>query len=186
MAATIATQGGRVLLEHSDMSLASNMAKMAKEGCMRAAIEETKYVIIKPCADVREEKMRGVEFPAYETVRVAMQRHPAMLRQYHMSGCPPCQNGTTKYPQTCWRRKDTAEPPPDWRSQRTPEPTPTLPSTPTVPSSNTSRVQCSEIVNLPVRYPYSHTALPCAESLDDDEDTQHDTDSDPDMLTEEG
>jgi hypothetical protein len=46
MAATIATQGGRVLLEHSDMRLASNMAKMAKEGCLRAAIEEMEYLII--------------------------------------------------------------------------------------------------------------------------------------------
>jgi hypothetical protein len=33
---------------------------------------------------------------------------------------------------------------------------------------------------------YSHTALPSAEFFEDDEDTEHDTDFDPDMLTDEG
>jgi hypothetical protein len=33
---------------------------------------------------------------------------------------------------------------------------------------------------------FLHTALPSAESFNDDEDTQHDTDFDPDMLTDEG
>jgi hypothetical protein len=33
---------------------------------------------------------------------------------------------------------------------------------------------------------YSHTALPCAEYSEDDEDTEHDTYFDPDMLTDEG
>jgi hypothetical protein len=33
---------------------------------------------------------------------------------------------------------------------------------------------------------YSHTALPCAEFVADDEDTEHDTDFDPDMLTDDG
>ena len=42
------------------------------------------------------------------------------------------------------------------------------------------------MVSLPAGYMYSHTALPCAEFFDDDEDTQHDTNSDPDMLTDEG
>jgi hypothetical protein len=66
MSATIARQGGRVQLEHSDMCLALNMAKMAKEGFLRAAIEDTKYLIKKPRADVREEKNRGVEFPGHK------------------------------------------------------------------------------------------------------------------------
>jgi len=42
MSATKARQGGRVQLEQSDMRLALNMAKSAKEGLSRAAIEETK------------------------------------------------------------------------------------------------------------------------------------------------
>jgi len=33
---------------------------------------------------------------------------------------------------------------------------------------------------------YSHKDLPCTGFFDDDEDTQHDTDFDPDMLTDEG
>jgi len=66
MSATMARQGGRLQLEQSDMRLALNMAKMAKEGFSRAAIEETKYLIKKPCAEVREEKKRGVEFPGHK------------------------------------------------------------------------------------------------------------------------
>jgi hypothetical protein len=52
MSATMARQGGRVQLEQSDMHLALNMAKMAKEGFSPAAIEETKYLIKKPRAEV--------------------------------------------------------------------------------------------------------------------------------------
>jgi hypothetical protein len=47
------------------MCLALNMAKMAKEGFSRTAIEETKYLVKKPHAEVREEKMWGVEFPGH-------------------------------------------------------------------------------------------------------------------------
>jgi hypothetical protein len=39
---------------------------------------------------------------------------------------------------------------------------------------------------LPAGYTYSHTALPCAEFFEADEDTEHDTDFDPDMLTGDG
>ena len=65
MSATIARQGGRVQLEQSDMRLPLNMAKMAKGGFSRAAVEETQYLIKKPCAEVREEKKRGVEVPGH-------------------------------------------------------------------------------------------------------------------------
>jgi hypothetical protein len=99
MSATMASQGGRVQLEKCDMRLALNMAKMPKEGISRAAIEETKYVIKKPHAEVREEKMRGVEFPGDEKVKAAIKRHLAMFRHNQTSGCLPCQNGTAKNPQ---------------------------------------------------------------------------------------
>ena len=56
MSATIVRRGGRVQLEQSDMRLWLNMAKMAKEGFSRAAIEETKYLIKRPHAKVRKEK----------------------------------------------------------------------------------------------------------------------------------
>jgi hypothetical protein len=96
----MARQGGWVQLEQSDMHLALNMAKMAKEGFSRAAIEETKYLIKKLPAEVREEKNRGVEFPGHKMVQAAIQRYPAMLRQNQTSGFLPCQNGTAKNPQT--------------------------------------------------------------------------------------
>jgi hypothetical protein len=50
----MARQGGQVQLEQSDMRLALNMAKKAKEGFSHAAIAETKYLIQKPRAEVRE------------------------------------------------------------------------------------------------------------------------------------
>jgi len=46
MSATMARQGGRVQLEQSNMCLALNMAKMAKEGFLRTTTEETKYLIV--------------------------------------------------------------------------------------------------------------------------------------------
>jgi len=186
MSATMARQEGRVQLEQSDMRLVLNMAKMAKEGFLRAAIEETKYLIKKPRAEVREEKKRGVEFPGHKKVKAAIQRHPAMLHHDQTSGCIPCQNATAKNPQTRWRRKGTGAPPPARCRVRTREPTSPPPGTPPAPIGNTSGAQPSEIVNLPARCMYSHTALPCAEFFEDDEDTKHDTDFDPDMLTDDG
>ena len=85
----MARQGGQVQLEQCDMRLALNMAKMANEVFWLAAIEETKYLIKKPRAEVREEMKRGVEFPGHKMVKTAIQRHPAMLRQNQMSGCLP-------------------------------------------------------------------------------------------------
>jgi len=55
MSATMAREGGHVQLEQSDMRLALNMAKMAKGGFSRTAIEETQRLIMKPHAVVREE-----------------------------------------------------------------------------------------------------------------------------------
>ena len=185
MSATMARQGGRVQLEQSDMRLALNMAKMAKEGFSRASIEETKYLIQKPRAEVREEKMRCVEFPGHRKVKAAIQRHPAMLRHNQTSGCLPCQNRRTKNPETRWTRKGTGAPPPARRRERIPEPTPPPPGTPPAPTGHTSRAQPAEIINLPAGYTYSHTALPCAENSEDDEDTEHNTHFDPDMLTDE-
>jgi hypothetical protein len=52
MSATIAPQAGRVQLEQSDIQLVLNMAIMATEGFLRTAIEETKYLIEIPRAEV--------------------------------------------------------------------------------------------------------------------------------------
>jgi len=184
MSATMARQGGRVQLEQSNMSLALNMAKMAKEGFLCAAIEETKYLIKKPHAEVREEKKRSVEFPRHKKVKAAIQRPPAMLRHNQKSGCLRCQNGTAKNPQTRWRSKGTGAPHPARRRLRIPEPTPPALGGPPLPTGNTSGAQPSEIVNLPAGYTYSHTALPGVEFSEDDEDSEQDPDFDPDMLTD--
>jgi hypothetical protein len=96
----MARQGGRVQLEQSDMRLALNMAKMAIGGFSRAAIEVTQYLIKQPCAEVREEKKRGVEFPGHSKVKAAMERQPAMIHHNHMARCLPCQNGTAKNSET--------------------------------------------------------------------------------------
>ena len=116
-----------------------------------------------------------------------------MLRHNQTPGCLPCQNGTAKNPQTRWRRKGTGAPPPNRRRQQnpepTPEPTPPLPGTPLASTGNTSGDQHLEIINLPAGYTYSHTSLPCAESFTLDasaQESEHDTDFDPDMLPDEG
>jgi len=145
-----------------------------------------KSLIKKPRAEVREEKTRGVEFPGHKKVKAAIQRHPEMLRHNQTPGCLPCQNGTAKNLQTRWRRKRTGAAPPARRRVRTPEPTPLSPGMPPAPTGITSGAKPSEIVNLPAGYTYSLTALPCAEFFEDDEDTKHDTDFDPAMLTDDG
>jgi hypothetical protein len=65
MSATMARQGGWVQLEQSNMGVALNMAKMAKGGFSRTAIEETQQLIKKPRAEVQEEKKRVVEVPGH-------------------------------------------------------------------------------------------------------------------------
>jgi len=100
MSAIMARQGGRVQLEQSDMRLALNMAKMAKGGFSRAAIEETQFLIKMLRAEVREAEKRGVEFPGHKNVKAAMERHQAMLWQNLTDGCLPCHNGTAQIPQT--------------------------------------------------------------------------------------
>jgi hypothetical protein len=95
------------------MRLVLNMAKMAKEGCSRAAVEETKYIIKTPTTEVREEMKHGVEFPGNQKVKPTIQRQQAILPHNHMSCCLPCQNWTAKHPQTRWIFNGSATPPPD-------------------------------------------------------------------------
>jgi hypothetical protein len=152
MSATIARQGGWVQLEQSNMRLALNMAKMAKEGFSRAAIEETKYLIKKPRTEVREEKKRCVVLPAHKQVKAAKKRYPAILCQNQTSGCLPCPNGTAKNPQTRWTHKRTVAPPPARRRERIPEPTPPPPGNQPAPTGNTSGAHLAEIFSLPAGY----------------------------------
>jgi len=95
------------------MRLALNMAKMANEGFLCAAIEEMQYLIKTPCAEVQEENKRGVELPGHREVKAAIDRHPAMFLQNHTARCLLWENGTAKNPQTCWRCKGIGAPLPD-------------------------------------------------------------------------
>jgi len=188
MSATMARQEGKVQLEQSDMYLAWNMAKMANGWFSCAAMKETQYLSKTPCTEAWEEKKLGVEFPGLKRVKAAIERLQAMLHQNHTAGCFPCHNGTAKNPQTCWGHKDTGAPTPDRCRQPTRELTPTQPEPSPTPCGNNSAAQRSQIVNLPARYVYSHTFLGWAEFFTLDaavQDSQHNTDLDPDMLTDE-
>jgi len=200
MSATIARPGGRVQLEQSDMRLALNMANMAKEGFLRAAIEEMQYLIKKSRAGVREEKNRGDEFPGHRKVKAAMERHPTMIHQNHTDGWLPCQSSTGRNPLTCWRRKGKGAHPPVWGRHSTPDPTHTLPATPSAPGtpspprspparpSPIQGTQRSLIDNLPVANTDSHVSLPKTQSVNPDavaEDSTLDQDFDPELLTDE-
>jgi hypothetical protein len=151
MSATMAKHGGRVQLDQSNMRLALNMAKMATEVFSQAAIEETQQLIKQPCAKVRELKKRGVEFPGHNMVNAAIKRHPAMVRENHMDSCLPCRNGTTKNPQTCWKRKGTGA--------LLPRQAPAQPRMPPVPAGDE---ESSEIEGMTPGYVYIHTPLPSA------------------------
>jgi hypothetical protein len=107
MSATMARQGGRVQLEQADMRIALNMVNMAKHGISRAGIEETKNLIKKPRAEIREEKRRGVELPGHKSVKAVIEKHPSMIYDNHLTGCLICQNKVARNPYTRWRRKGT-------------------------------------------------------------------------------
>jgi hypothetical protein len=109
----MAKQGGWVQLEQSLMQLGLTMPKIAKGGFSDAVIEEKQQLNIKPGSKDREGKKRGVKFAGHQKVKAAVERHPAMVYKNHTARCLPCQNGTAKIPETRWRPKETAAPPPD-------------------------------------------------------------------------
>jgi hypothetical protein len=63
------------------------------------------------------------------------------------------------------------------------------PETPLRPSGKCSEAQYTNTVNVPAGYEYSHTALPSGECFTGDDsaqNSQHNTDFDQNMLTDEG
>jgi hypothetical protein len=178
MSATMARQGGRVQLEQSNMRLALNMAKMAKGGFLRGAIEETQQLINNPRTEVREENKRGVEFPGHQKVKAAMERHPAMVYKNHTAGCPPGQNGTAKNPVTRWRPKGTAAPPPD--------PAAPPPGTPPAPPGDAEGNERDEIEGIPSSCVYMHSPLPNTQFFNHNafaKESKRDKDFIPDLLS---
>jgi len=189
MSATIASQRGRVQVEQSDMCLAMNITKMTKGGFSCAATDESQYLFNIPRVIVRQQMTWGVGFPGNTEVKAAIWWQPAMLRQNHSDGCLPCQNGTAKNLQTHCRCTAPGAPPPNRCRQLSPEHLPPLPGMPPAPPGYNAAAQCSQIINLPAGYMYSHASPPSAEFCTLDEcaqDSQQDTDFDPDMLTDEG
>ena len=63
----MARKGGQVQLEQSNMRLALNMAKIAKGGFSRTAMEEVQQQIKKTRTNIREEKRE--EFSFLDTTR---------------------------------------------------------------------------------------------------------------------
>jgi len=184
MSVTRARQGGRVQLEQSDMRLALNMAKMPKGEFSRATIKETQQLIKKPRADVQEEKKRAIEFPGHKTVKAAIERHPAMVYKNHPAGCLPCPKNTVKNPQTRWRHKGTAAPPP---GPAAPLPgRPPLPGTPPAPPGDTDGNESYEIESMPSNCVYLHFPLPKTQFFNHNayaKDSKRDEDFTPDVLS---
>jgi len=178
MSATMTRQGSQVQLEQSDMRLALNMAKVAKGGYSRDTIEETQQLIKKPRAEVREEKKREVEFAGHQTVKAAIERHPAMVYKNHTARCLPCQNGTVKNPVTRWRCKGTATPPPE--AAAPPHGTP-----PALPGDAEGNER-DEIEGMPSRCVYMHFSLPKTQFFNHNafaKESKRDKDFIPDLLS---
>jgi len=153
------------------------------------AIKESEFLIKNAHPAVWEEKKWGVEIPGHIKVKVLIERHLAMLYQNRTARCLPGYNRTAKNRQTQCRRQGTGLPQPDWLRQLTPWPTRPLSEMPPTPTGRYSGAQCSQIVNLLAGYPKSQTSLPWAEFFPlvaSAHDSQHDTDCNPDILTDEG
>ena len=156
---------------------------------MRAAIEETQFLIKTPHAEVREEKQWGVEFPGHTNVNTAMERHPAMLQENQTDCCLRCQNGTAQNPLTRWRCKGMGAPPPERFRQPTPELRPHPPGMPPVPPGDNEAAHVSEIDGVPPGYVNIHNHLPSSQFFNHDayaKDHKRNQVFNPDLLTEKG
>ena len=132
--------------------------------------------------------MWGFEFVGHRKVKTVLERHLAMLCQHYMDGCLACRNGPAKDLQTHRRRKESVAPHPDHLRQPTPESTPPLPAIQPAPPGEREGAQIPQIDNLLPGYVYSHAPLPSAQFFNLDayaQDSQHDTDFNPDMRTDE-
>jgi hypothetical protein len=134
------------------------MAKMAKEGYLRAAIEETQQLVQKPRAELWEEKKRRFQLPRYKMVKAAIDRYSAISHKNLTASCLPRQPGTARNLQTCWRCKGAGSPPPGLVAPPlcTPPPLITQPT----PPGNTDRIKRYEIEGMPSRCVYIHSPLP--------------------------
>jgi hypothetical protein len=101
-----------------------------------------------------------------------------MVYKNHTAGCPPCQNGTAKHPQTRWKRKETATPPP--------QPAAPLPGTPTAPPCDAEGNESYEIEGMPSRCVYMYSPPPNTQFFNHNafaKASQRDNDFVPDLLS---
>jgi hypothetical protein len=101
MSATMASQGGQVHLQQSNMLLALNMAIMAKGGILCSGIEETHHLLKNFPVKFQEEKKPEDEFPGHHNMTDKIVRHQAMLWENQTNGCLLCENGTALNLKTC-------------------------------------------------------------------------------------
>jgi hypothetical protein len=161
---------------------------------LHAPIKETQYLIKKPRAEFREEKMNGDEFPRHNKVNAGMESHLAMICQNQSDGYLPCHNGTARNPKTRWKRKGRGAPPPVRRRHRKPNLTPSPPGTPSAPGTPSPArtphsppgpnqgTQILQIDNLPDANADSRVSLPSTQCVNLDElakDSLNDDDFDP-------
>jgi len=177
----MASQGGQVPVEQSDMGLALNMATLAKEGFSRTARDKTQQQIMKLRGDVSEEMMRGVVFLGLNKVKAGIERQPAMIHENKTDGYHPSQIGSGINPPTCWRGKPTGAPQP-WLA-------PPQPGMPPAPPGDSKTSPSSETEGVPPRYVYMYTPLPNTQFCNLDlyvKDCKSDKDFIPDLLSDEG
>ena len=161
---------------------------MAKAGFSRTTMAEMEYWMMKCCTEVREERMRGVEFPGHRIVKAMIERHLAMVHQNQMDGCLPCQNGMAKYTQTRWRSKKMGALTPFRCRQPTPEPMPPAPGKPPAPPGDNAEAPSSQIKAVLPRYVHIHTPLPKAQFFNLGTDAKYskpDADYIPDLVSDE-
>ena len=107
-----------------------------------------------------------------------MERHPAIVYKNHTAGCHPCQNGTAKNPETCWRRKGTAA--------LSPELVAPPPGTPPVPPGDAEGNERDEIQGMPSSCVYMHSSLPNTQCFNHNafaKESKRDKDCIPDLLS---
>jgi len=132
--------------------------------------------------------MLQVDFPGHNKRKVVVQGQPAVCHQNQRNRCLPCQNDTTMDPQTSWWIKEIGAAGPEALGQPTLKQISPLPELPTAPPGDNHGAQCSQPETLPAVYVHSQVALSSTEFCNLEaypQDGQHQTDYNPDMLTDE-
>jgi len=132
--------------------------------------------------------MLQVEFSGHNERKVVIQGQPDVFHQNQPNGCLPCQNDIKMDPHTSWWIKDIGAAGPEALAQPTPKQMSALPEFPTAPPGDNHGAQSSHPETLPAIYVHSQVALSTTEFCNLEaypQDGQHQTDYNPDMLSDE-